>query len=104
MHLLDWLTIETWLSSDCTCLNQMQKSAASSAQGLLMPKPCKHENVEDEVCRDCGKKVGTCQHCDGVYELNAAGYISYHSWPPPTRQVCRGSTYSSKEDLAREEK
>jgi hypothetical protein len=82
----------------------MQKSAASSAQGLLMPKPCKHENVEDEVCRDCGKKVGTCQHCDGVYELNAAGYISYHSWPPPTRQVCRGSTYSSKEDLAREEK
>ena len=69
-----------------------------------MPKLCEHPNAKaDEICPDCKKKVATCAGCDHLQTLDKSGYISYHSWPPPTRRVCDGSTYSSKEDVARHE-
>lgn len=45
------------------------------------------------------KRIGTCQRCRERVQLDANGYVCFHSWPKPTRQVCPGSKYSPQEDI-----
>lgn len=68
-----------------------------------MPTKCRHERHADEICLDCGVKVGTCPNppCSKIVALNADGYIAYHDFPEPCRAVCRGAKHSSVEAMAR---
>jgi hypothetical protein len=68
-----------------------------------VPVKCRHPRHADEVCLDCGVKVGTCPHapCSKTVALDADGYISYHDFPEPCRAVCPGAKYSSVEAVAR---
>lgn len=44
-------------------------------------------------------RTGTCQNCRERVQLDANGYICFHSWPKPTRRVCPGSKHSPQEDM-----
>jgi len=86
-----------------------------TATGLLAiggmtgtPKKCRHTTWIDSVdvahrplktCNECGKRLGTCPNCKLVRALNTEGLIAYHDFPEPCRAVCRGSLYSSVEDV-----
>ncbi len=68
-----------------------------------MPMKCRHERHADEVCLDCGDKLGTCPHlpCSKMVTLDADGYIAYHDFPEPCRAICPGAKHSSVEAVAR---
>lgn len=86
-----------------------------TATGLLAiggmtgrPRKCRHTTWLDSVdvahrpiktCSDCGARLGTCPSCKLVRALNPKGLIAYHDFPEPCRAVCRGSLYSSVEDV-----
>lgn len=67
-----------------------------------MPKFCVHADaVAEQPCPSCGVLVATCPGCDQLQVVDVEGSLKYHNWPPPTRQLCAGSTYSNKEIVAR---
>jgi hypothetical protein len=71
-------------------------------------KRCRHAEWLESVdvarrpiktCSSCGARLGTCPSCKLIRALSPDGLIAYHDFPEPCRAVCKGSRYSSVEDV-----